>query len=76
MSLLRALLRAPSRRSLFPVEAAVKAKVGMFDLGRTCSSMKDDWAECGLVEARIIVFWVGSGVVAWLLVGLESPFGA
>ena len=56
MSLLRALLRAPSRRSLFPVEAAVKAKVGMFDLGRTCSSMKDDWAECGVVEARIIVF--------------------
>ena len=52
------------------------ARVGMFGVSRTCTSTLEDWAEFGLDEARIIVFWVGSGVVAWLLVGLDSSYEA
>ena len=54
----------------------MRANVGPFGRGRTYSSTMEGWAECGLVEARIIVSWVGSGVVAWLLVGLDSSFEA
>ena len=35
---------------------------------------EDAWELGGSVETRTIVFWVGSGVVAWLLVGLDPPF--
>ena len=42
------------------------------DAGTFSSCDEDAWELDGLVEIRTIVFWVGSGVVAWLQVGLDA----